>query len=298
MSIFEGIILAELFRPERYFKPKSLEETQLLLKQFGGKARLLAGGTSLLVQKPSGVKCIIDMKRLPLDYIRGNPNGITIGATTTFSHILESPLMHTSPYNVLTDSARQLGHRNIRNLATIGGNICNAEPSADAPPALIALDAEAVIYIGEDSRRVPLEAFYTGVRSTILEQGEFLREIHLPRQSGLVGASFKKLSRTCVDVALFNVASKVTINEKDVCTEARIVIGAIVPKPIRSREAENSLLGKEITDESVSEAAQYACEEVTSVSENMVSRECSQEKVKELTEKAILEAHKRAREAY
>ena len=298
MSIFGDNILAELFRPERYFKPKSLEETQLLLKQYGPKARLLAGGTDLLVQKPSGVKYIIDLNGLPLDYIRGNPDGITIGATTTFSYILESPLMHTSPYNVLTDSVRQLGHRNIRNLATIGGNICNAVPSADAPPALIALDAQAVVYSGEDSRWVPLEGFFSGVRSTILKRGEFLREIYLPRQSGLVGASFLKLSRTRIDIALVNVASRITLNEQDVCTEARIVLGSVAPTPIRSREAENSLLGKEITDETVSEAAQYACEEVTPISDIRATKEYRKEMVKVLTERAIIDAHKRAKEAY
>jgi len=262
--------LAQLFRPDKYFKPKSLEETQLLLKQYGRDARMLAGGTDLLVQKPSSVKYVIDLKGLPLDYIRGNPDGISIGATTTFSHILESPLMHTSPYNVLTDSARQLGHRNIRNLATIGGNICNAVPSADAPPALIALDAEAVV----------------------------ITDGYLPPQSGRVGASFMKLSRTRVDIALVNVASKVTLDKQNVCTEARIVLGAVAPTPLRSREAENSLLGKEITDEIVAKAAQYASEKAKPISDIRASKEYRQEMVKVLTKRAITEANKRAKEAY
>ena len=298
MCIFGDIILAQLFRPDKYFKPKSLEETQLLLKQYGREARMLAGGTDLMVQKPSSVKHIIDLKGLPLDYIRGNPDGISIGATTTFSYILESPLMHTSPYNVLTDSTRQLGHRNIRNLATIGGNICNAVPSADAPPALIALDAEAVVFTDGDSKRIPLESFFTGVRRTILGKGEFLREIYLPQQSGRVGASFMKLSRTRVDIALVNVASKVTLDEQNVCTEARIVLGAVAPTPLRSRKAENSLLGKEITDEIVTEATQYASEEAKPISDIRASKEYRQEMVKVLTKRAITEAHKRAKEAY
>ena len=259
---------------------------------------MLAGGTDLLVQKPSSVKYVIDLKGLPLDYIRGNPDGISIGATTTFSHILESPLMHTSPYNVLTDSARQLGHRNIRNLATIGGNICNAVPSADAPPALIALDAEAVVITDGDIKRLPLESFFTGVRRTILGQGEFLREIYLPPQSGRVGASFMKLSRTRVDIALVNVASKVTLDKQNVCTEARIVLGAVASTPLRSREAENSLLGKEITDEIVAKAAQYASEKAKPISDIRASKEYRQEMVKVLTKRAITEANKRAKEAY
>ncbi len=290
--------MTELFRPDNYFKPKSLEETRFLLKQYGGEASILAGGTDLLVQKPAGAKCIIDIKGLSLDYIRGNPDGIHIGATTTFSHILKSPLMHTNPYNVLTDSARQLGHRNIRNLATIGGNICNAVPSADAPPALIALKTEAVISTDEESKRIPLENFFLDVRRTLLERGEFLREIYLPQQTGRVGAAFMKLNRTRVDIALVNVASRITLDENDVCTDARIVLGAVAPTPIRSREAENSLLGQEITDETVDEAAQYACEEAKPISDIRASKEYRLKIIKVLTGRAILEAHKRAKEAF
>ena len=290
--------MTELFRPDNYIKPKSLEETRFLLKQYGREASILAGGTDLLVQKPAGIKCIIDIKGLPLDYIRGNLDGIHIGATTTFSHILESPLMHTNPYNVLTDSARQLGHRNIRNLATIGGNICNAVPSADAPPALIALNTEAVISTDEESKRLPLENFFLDVRRTLLERGEFLREIYLPQQTGRVGAAFKKLNRTRVDIALVNVASQITLDENDVCTDARIVLGAVAPTPIRSRKAENSLLGQEITHETVDKAAQYACEEAKPISDIRASKEYRHKIIKVLTGRAILEAHKRAKEAF
>ena len=298
MCIYGDSRLTELFRPDNYIKPKSLEETRFLLKQYGREASILAGGTDLLVQKPAGIKCIIDIKGLPLDYIRGNPDGIHIGATTTFSHILESPLMHTNPYNVLTDSARQLGHRNIRNLATIGGNICNAVPSADAPPALIALNTEAVISTDKESKRLPLENFFLDVRRTLLERGEFLREIYLPQQTGRVGAAFMKLNRTRVDIALVNVASRITLDENDVCTDARIVLGAVAPTPIRSRDAENSLLGQEITDKTVDKAAQYACEEAKPISDIRASKEYRNKIIKVLTGRAILEAHKRAKEAF
>ena len=286
--------LAEKFNIEEYHRPQSIQEAQLMLARHGDKGRLLAGGTDLLVKRPEGVTCIIDLKDLHLDYIRGNPDGIHIGAMTTFSQLLNSPLMHVNPYNVLTDAARQMGHRNIRNLATIGGNICNAVPSADAAPPLIALESRAVIAAAGADRIIPLEELFKGVRETALAPGEILREIFLPQQSYKAGASFKKLGRTRVDIALVNTAVRLMLNEDDVCTEARNVLGSVAPTPMRAREAENTLIDQSITEKTTNDAALYASEEANPISDNRASADYRREMTRVLVKRAILEAHERA----
>jgi carbon-monoxide dehydrogenase medium subunit len=291
----EGI-LGEKFKIEEYHRPQTIQEAQLLLARYGPHGRVLAGGTDLLVQRPEGVKYLIDIKDLHLDYIRGNPDGIHMGAMTTFSQLLNSPLIHVNPFNVLTDAAKQMGHRNIRNLATIGGNICNAVPSADLAPPLIVLDSRAVIAHNGSSRIIPLIDFFTGVRMTKLKPGELLLKVFIPQQPDRAGASFKKLGRTKVDIALVNTAVRITVNEDDVCTDVRVILGSVASTPIRSMEAENTLVDRKITRTLIEDAALYASEEAKPISDTRASAEYRREMTQVLVKRAIKEAHERARD--
>jgi len=276
------------FKPEHYNRPTDLETASALLTK--GGARVIAGGTDLLVTRPVDTESLVDIKELGLSYIRED-NCLRIGATTCFTNLMRSPLLEHYPYRVISDSAGELGHFNLRHVATLGGNICNAVPSADAPVALIALDAEAVIHGPTGERTVPLDGFFKFVRMTVLERGELLKEIVVPAQPE-AGASFQKLGRTKVDIALVNAACRISIVD-GVISDSRIVLGAVYPTPLRIRNAENVLNGKKFSIELAKKAAQVSSEATKPISDHRASAEYRREMSKVLVKRAIIEAHER-----
>ena len=276
------------FKPEHYNRPTDLETASALLTK--GGARVIAGGTDLLVTRPVDTESLVDIKELGLSYIRED-NCLRIGATTCFTNLMRSPLLEHYPYRVISDAAGELGHFNLRHVATLGGNICNAVPSADAPVALIALDAEAVIHGPTGERTVPLEGFFKFVRMTVLERGELLKEIVVPAQPE-AGASFQKLGRTKVDIALVNAACRISIVD-GVISDSRIVLGAVYPTPLRIRNAENVLNGKKFSIELAKKAAQVSSEATKPISDHRASAEYRREMSKVLVKRAIIEAHER-----
>lgn len=277
------------FKPEHYHRPTDLETASTLLAQRG--ARVIAGGTDLLVNGPADTKSLVDINGLGLRYIR-EEEGLRIGVTSTFADLLRSPLLARYPYHVISDVSGELGHHNLRHVATIGGNICNAVPSADTPIALIALDAEAVIHGPSGERTVPLDGFFKFVRETVLAEGEFLKEITVPVQPE-AGASFQKLGRTKVDIALVNAACRISIVE-GLVSDSRIVLGAVYPTPLRIRAAEDVLNGNEFTVDLAKEAAQVAAEATKPISDHRASAEYRREISGVLVKRAIIEANGRA----
>ncbi len=288
--------MSDHFRPEEYFQPKTLEEAISYLSKHPKEAKVIAGGTDLLVNKPPETRYLVDITRTQINYIEENHGGIRIGATTNFSSIEKSELLQDGPYRVLAEAAHEVGHINVRHLATIGGNICNAVPSADAPIPLIALDAGAVIAGPAGERIVPLEDFFTFVRETVLKEGELLREIRIPRQPAHTGASFKKIGRTKVDIALVNVAVRVTLKD-DVCGDVRIVLGAVAPTPMRAVKAEALLRDKKPDEALLEEAGEIASQEIKPISDVRCSAEYRREASKVLVKRALKEALERAEEA-
>ena len=147
------------FKPKHYHRPGKIETITQLLSQEG--ARIIAGGTDLFVNKTPEILSLIDITDLGLDYVKQHDEYVAIGTTTSFSQIIASPYLEEQPLSIIKDSAWEIGHYNLRHIATIGGNICNAVPSADSPIALIALDAIAVIEGPLGERLVPLDGFFT-----------------------------------------------------------------------------------------------------------------------------------------
>lgn len=277
------------FKPEHYHRPTDMETASALLTRSG--ARVIAGGTDLLVTGPADTESLVDINELGLSYIRED-NGLRIGATTCFMDLMSSPSLKRYPYRVISDAAGELGHHNLRHIATVGGNICNAVPSADIPVALIALDAEAVIHGPRGERTVPLDGFFKFVRETVLGEGEFLKEIAVPVQPE-AGASFQKLGRTKVDIALVNAACRLSIID-GVISDSRIVLGAVYPTPLRVRDAEKVLNGKEFSIDLAKKAAQVAAEATRPISDHRASAEYRREMSNVLVKRAIIEAHERA----
>lgn len=286
-------MLSKQFRPSEYHRPESIDEVLRILGNNPGDAKVIAGGTDLLVSKPAGTKVLVDISRLPLSYIEEG-DVLRIGATTNFNAIQTSEHLRENPLNIISEASGKIGHYNLRHLATIGGNLCNAVPSADAAIPLIALDAEAVIAGVDGDRMVKFEDFFTFVQETVLDGSEILKEIRIPQQPPVTGASFKRIGRTNVDIALVNAAVRLTLDGEEVCADSRIVLGAVAPTPIRARRAEEMLIGIKLTDELIEEAAEAAAQETKPISDVRASAEYRREMSRVLVKRALIEALSRA----
>jgi len=249
-----------------YFEPGTIPDVITFLAKHRKDAKLIAGGTDLLVDMKKGKiksKYLVNLMKTPdLSHIKKDGRRLRIGATTTFREIEESKLIKDK-YPLLFEAARAMGTVQIRNMATIGGNICNALPSADIPPALVALDAKAKIVGKRGERFLPLEKFFAGVRKTTLKGDELLTEVHAQSPPAHSGTAFLRISRTAEDLATLNVAVRVTLEKNGACKEARIVVGGGVgPTLIRSKRAEALLKGKILNEDLIEKAAQAASEEL------------------------------------
>ncbi len=282
-----------------YFKPATIDETILLLAKHMGKAKPIAGGTDLLVRTKTGEvkpEYLVDISGLHKQaYIRSDGEGIKIGALTTLRALETSTLLKEKAY-ILTEAAHRMGSVQVRNVATIGGNICNGVPSADMPPALIALEARAKIVGSKGERVIPLEEFFVDAKQTTLKSDELLTEIEIPKQPPRTGATFLKLGRLSIDIALVNVAVRVSLeSNKDICENARIVLGAVAPTVIRARKAEALVKGKALAESLIREVAQVASEETKPLSDVRSSADYRREMCLALVKHGLERALERAK---
>ena len=276
------------FRPREYYRPKDLHEAVWLLSSFGAKARVIAGATDLLVQKPPGVECLVDISDLDLNYIRKDGDGISIGAATTLDAIESSPIVSSEPCRVVSEAVSMMATPTVRNMATIGGNICNASPAADLPLALMVLDSTVKIVGLSRSRILPIGDFFKDVKKTILSEDELLVEVWIPLSSKGSRAAFMKLRhhQTSIDLAIVNVAARLTCSD-NLCKDARIALGAVAKTPIYARKAEKLLVGKRIDRELIKEAAEAAAEESKPIDDVRASAEYRKRMVTVLVRKAL-----------
>jgi CO/xanthine dehydrogenase FAD-binding subunit len=235
-----------------YICPNSIQEVFSVLDRYRtGQAYLLAGGTDLipgLRSKEIHADCLIDLSKLGLDYIKCCENKIIIGALTTFRKLARDPVISTE-IPVLSDAVNQIGSIQIRSLATIGGNVCNAAPSADSAAPLICLNAKLRLVSPDHERLVPVEDFFVGPGKTVLQKQELLIEIIIPIISNRK-ASFKKIGRRkAVCLPLANCAVSLSLDNSGYIEDARIALGALAPTPMRVIEAEKLLVGKKPSDE-------------------------------------------------
>jgi carbon-monoxide dehydrogenase medium subunit len=250
-----------------YLPPKSIEETLSMLSQYYGKAKVIAGGTDLLIlirNKVTNPEYVIDITGIPeLETVRYDENeGLRIG-TSTAIRTLETSTEIRKRYPVISQAASQLGSVAIRNVATVGGNLCNALPSAEMAQALLAVSASAKITGPSGERVVSLEDFFTGVGTTVLRPEELLVEIQVPPSLANTRARYHKHStRGSIDLAIVNVAVVVTLEPGGrVCKDIRIALGAIAPTPMRARKAEEAMKGEQINEALINRTAQLASDE-------------------------------------
>ena len=279
-----------LFRPTEYFKPIGLEEAIGLLTEYGDKCRVIAGGTDVVVEKDPSIQVLVDVTGLGLDYIKSDAQGIRIGAATTFADIGASSILSGAPYNILAQAAHQMGTPQIRNMATIGGNLCSAVPSADSAPALLALDATLGIFGIRGERSVAITDFFRDVRSNALDKNELLTEIQLPAFSDRTEAVFTKKGRVATgDLAIVNAAVRVTITADNICKDVRIALGAVAPTPLRASAAEAMLKGEKLKNELLEKVAAQASEDTKPISDIRSTAEYRRILVRILVERALKE---------
>jgi aerobic carbon-monoxide dehydrogenase medium subunit len=284
-------------RPEplEMYQPTTLQEASRLLKDKGAGGRFLAGGTDLVIAiKEKGLvpKYVVDLKKVPgLSGIRENTDeSITIGALTTMREIETDSLLNKK-YPFLCQSAAEVGSIQIRNRATVGGNMANATPSADVAPSLIALNATAKIVSAAGERTVPIEEFFRGPGQTVMTSDEILTEITLPKTSPqLVGEYIKFSPRDMMDLAYVGVAVAYNIAADKRCSAVRIVLGAVAPTPVRARNAEALLEGHLLTEELAAKVGAEAAQESKPISDVRSSADYRRAMVGAMTKRALLNA--------
>jgi len=250
-----------------YLQPGSIDEAISILAAHGEKARYIAGGTDVMVKIKEGKiepLYLVSLRRVSgLAFIQRDPEGILhIGALTTHRMLEKSALIRRH-YPCITDAVENIGSVQIRNVATIGGNICNAVPSADGVIPLLILGAHLTLVGPKGKRSLPLKSFFLGPGQTLIEPGEILTEFFippLPPRSG--GAYIKHTRREAMELPLLGVGMVLSLAEDDkTCLKVRIGLGVAAPTPLRAFEAEAYLTGQEINDTTLAETARVAVKE-------------------------------------
>lgn len=282
-----------------YQKVYSLREALNAASASKGVSVFLAGGTDLLVQikeRKIRPQCVIDLKGIrEMDGLAISGDEFSIGALTCIRTLETSPsALEKVP--LLAQAAAKLGSVQVRHRATIGGNLCNASPSAETAPALLALDAQAAICGKTGTRVVELGEFFLGPGATVLGQGEMLMRLKIPLTRNRQGSVYYKLStRKAMDLAFVGVAVLLELDGDDQISKARIALGAVAPTPIRVPSAEKLLEGRVLSLEAARESAELAAQSCKPISDHRASAGYRREMVRELCQQGLLAAYHQAK---
>jgi carbon-monoxide dehydrogenase medium subunit len=284
-----------------YVAPKTIKEAVEALASKGEQARALAGGTDLLVQLRGGRRTselVVDVKNIPeLNEISYSPQGgLTIGAAAPCYRIYQDQSV-ASFYPGLNDSTTLIGSIQIQGRASLGGNLCNSAPSADAIPPMIALEGVATIAGPNGTRQVSVEDFCTGPGRNVLQPGELLVSIHLPAPRAHSGANYLRfIPRNEMDIAVAGVGTSVVLDASGQnFVSARIALASVAPTPVFAREAGASLAGKPVSEEAIEEAAQKAMADARPITDMRGTVRQRVHLVGVLTRRTLNNAIKRAR---
>lgn len=250
-----------------YYQPESLDEA-FRLKKTIPESLYISGGTDLMVRikkRELRPRALISLRSIP--NLSGIKNGkvIHIGAMTSISDLLKNSLLHEK-YPVLIQSAKELGNIQIRNVATIGGNLCNGSPAADMAPPLLVLKAKVRLQSGQKGRDLPIEKFFLGPGETGLSPDEIMTDILLNPPEPNTHGVFLKKGRTRMDLAVASVAALIR-TEGNRCLKARIAAGSVAPVPMRLSKVEAILEGASLSRELLTEAQQLAAKCVSPITD-------------------------------
>lgn len=277
-----------------YMVPKTIGEACNLLLELGKGAKVFAGATDIIPpmrDKAFTVDYLIDLKHIPgMKYIEyDETEGLKIGALTTLREIETSPLVKEKNPAV-AHAAKVVASTQIRAKGTMAGNLCNASPSADTPPILLAQNAKVLVQGPNKDRYIMMDDFFVGFKKTALEPGEIVTGFVIPPlKEGESAAYIKHAMRKAMDLAIIGVAVKLTM-DGDVCKDARIALGAVAPTTMRARNAEKALIGKKLTDDVIVEASLAARDECSPISDIRASAEYRRDMIRVFTKRAIKQA--------
>lgn len=284
-----------LTQEPEYLEPATIQEAVQLLERHGPNAKLIAGGTDLLVQmklERAHPTCLISLKNIPGLQFIGNGSTLRIGAATLLRDVL-SFCSGKEKYAALFEALTALATAPIRNMGTLGGNLCNASPAADSAPPLLVLDARVKICGLNGERMLPMTQFFKDVNRTLVAPNEILTEIQIPPVPGGSGSAFQKISRVGADISKASVAVFLTRN-KDHCTSCRIALGSVAPVPMRVPLAEKTVIGKKFEPPLLEEAGSKAADEIKPISDLRSTAQYRKRVAVVLVKEALWKAWERA----
>jgi carbon-monoxide dehydrogenase medium subunit len=280
-----------------YLRPKTIPEAITLLQQHGDDAKILSGGQSLIpmmklrIARPAW---LIDINRIPgLSYIKADGGFLKIGGLTREAELEASPLIQ-SKYPILIDTAHVIADPQVRNLATVAGNLAHGDPANDHPATMLALGAQVVATGAKGERVIPIEEFFLSLFSTALQPGEILTEIRIPAPAPRSGGAYFKLERKVGDFATAAVAAQITLEGNGVVQKVGIGLTNVGPTPIKARQAEDFLRGKKLDEANIRQAGHLAADAAQPSSDLRGPAEYKKGLVKELTRRALARASERA----
>lgn len=280
-----------------YLRPNTIPEAISLLQQYGQEAKILSGGQSLIpmmklrLARPS---YLVDINRIEgLSYVKEEGGFLKIGGLTRESELEASPIIQ-SKYPIILDTAHVIADPQVRNLATVGGNLAHGDPANDHPATMLALGAQVVATGPRGERTIPIEEFFVSLFTTALQPTEILTEIRIPAAAAHTGGGYVKLERKVGDFATAAVAAHVALNNQGIVQKAGIGLTNVGPKPIKARKAEDFLRGKKADAAAIAQAAQLAADEAQPSSDLRGPAEYKKGLVKELAKRALSRAAERA----
>ena len=251
-----------------YIEPLTVEEAARALAEHDGRARVIAGGTDLLVQmklERQNPTRLVSLARIPgLRRIQAS-DGLEVGAMASIRHVWSHPEVR-SRYTALLEACQAFSTVQVMMMATLGGNLCNASPAADGAPPLLVFDASARLASPTGRRDVSLDGFFSGPGRTTIAPGELLESIHIPAPEAATGSAFRKTARVAADISKACAAVKL-VREGNRVRECRIALGSVAPTPCRTPLAEAVLAGEAPTDAGLREVAARVREEIAPISD-------------------------------
>ena len=280
-----------------YHAPKTLEEALRLLERHGDEAKVLAGGHSLLPLmklRLAAPRYVIDIGRLRgMNYIREENDQIAIGALTTHADLVNSALL-LMRCPLLPETAAEIGDVQVRNRGTLGRCLAHADPAADYPAAILALDAEIIAASIDGTRTIPARDFFVDMLATQLRPGEILSQVRLPRLAPRTGMAYCKLHQPASGFAIVGVAARVTLGKGGKMEPAAVGITGVGPKAYRATAVEKALRGEKPTPKLLADAARHAAQGIEPLSDLHASAEYRREMAAVFTRRALERALSRA----
>ena len=280
-----------------YHAPGTLADALALLDQYGGDAKVLSGGQSLLPMlkiRLAAVGHLVDIGRIAgLDYVKEEGGFLKIGGATK-EVTLERSAIIAAKYPILLDTARVIADPLVRNRATVGGNLAHGDPANDHPATMLALDASVVVVGPKGERTIPVSQFFKGLFTTALDANEILTEVRIPIPPAKSGGAYVKLERKVGDFATAAAAVQLTLGANGEVTKAGIGLTAAGPTPVKATEAEKYLIGKVPDNATLAEAAKLAAQAAKPTADRRGAPDYKREMARVLTMRALQTAVRRA----